>query len=206
MEASSSCRQNYAEGDVGHTKAEALAVRVQDIRDDLSVEVAGGAIPESFTDCLAADIIIDATVSNAITQALDVLAAQSERKAIIAQVATDAATGTLGLLNVCTPGSSLPPSTLDDMAGLAIKADVDLEAFHKLWQEPEDGAELIPTRGCSVPTFHGSAADLAAVAAVLTSLLGKHMQSATTPSGTHVISLPHAANSRPHVFLPLGAA
>jgi molybdopterin/thiamine biosynthesis adenylyltransferase len=199
-------RQNYAEGDVGLTKAEALAVRVQDIRDDLSVEVASGAIPESFTDCLAADIIIDATVSNAITQVLDVLAAQSERKAIIAQVATDAATGTLGLLNVCTPGSSLPPSTLDDTAGLAIKADADLEAFHKLWQEPEDGAELIPTRGCSVPTFHGSAADLAAVAAVLTSLLGKHMQSATTPSGTHVISLPHAANSRPHVFLPLGAA
>lgn len=199
-------RQNYAEGDVGLTKAEALAVRVRDIRDDLTVDVVAGAIPQSFTDCLAADIIIDATVSSAITQVLDVLAAQPERKAIIAQVATDAASGTLGLLNICTPSSSLHPSTVDEMAGLSIKADADLETFHKLWQEPGDGAELIPTRGCSVPTFHGSAADLASVAAVLTSLLGKHMQSATTPSGTHVVSLPHAGNSRPHVFLPLGAA
>jgi hypothetical protein len=199
-------RQNYSEGDIGLTKAEALAVRLQDIRDDLSVDVAAGAVPESFVDCLAADIIIDATVSNAITQVLNVLAAHSERKAIIAQLATDAATGTLGLLNVCTPSSSLHPSTVDEMAGQAIKADADLEVFHKLWQEPEDGVELIPTRGCSVPTFHGSAADLASVAAVLTSLLGKHMQTAATPSGTHVISLPHAGNSRPHVFLPLGAA
>ncbi|WP_425861699.1 ThiF family adenylyltransferase [Arthrobacter sp. TWP1-1] len=199
-------RQNYAEGDIGHTKAEALAVRVQNIRDDLSVDVVAGAIPESFTDCLEADIIIDATVSNAITQVLDVLAAQPERKSIIAQVATDAATGTLGLLNVCTPSSSLQPSAVDELAGLAINADADLEAFHKLWQEPGDGAELIPTRGCSVPTFHGSAADLASVAAVLTSLLGKHMKSETTPSGTHIISLPHAGNSRPHVFLPLGGA
>lgn len=199
-------RQNYAEGDVGLTKAEALAVRVRDIRDDLTVDVVAGAIPESFTDCLAADIIVDATVSSAITQVLDVLAAQPERKAIIAQVATDAASGTLGLLNICKPDSSLPPSAVDEMAGLSIKTDADLESFHKLWQEPGEGAELVPTRGCSVPTFHGSAADLASVAAVLTSLLGKHMQSATTPSGTHIISLPHAGNSRSHVFLPLGAA
>ncbi len=198
-------RQNYSESDIGLTKAEALATRLRGIRDDLTVDVVDGPIPESFTDCLAADVIIDATVSNAIAQVLDVLGQQPERKAILAQVATDAASGTLGLLNLCTPGSSLLPTAVDEMAGEAIKANGQLEAFHQLWQEPGDGVELIPTRGCSVPTFHGSAADLASVAAVLTSLLGKHMQSATTPSGAHVISLPHAGISPPHVFLPLGA-
>ena len=198
-------RQNYSESDIGLTKAEALATRLRGIRDDLTVDVVDGPIPESFTDCLAADVIIDATVSNAIAQVLDVLGQQPERKAVLAQVATDAASGTLGLLNLCTPGSSLLPTAVDEMAGEAIKANGQLEAFHQLWQDPRAGVELIPTRGCSDPTFHGSAADLAPVAAVLTSLLGKHMQSATTPSGAHVISLPHAGNSPPHVFLPLGA-
>ena len=197
-------RQNYTEADIGRTKADALAPRLQAVRDDLSVTVAEGSMPDS-TDSLAADLIVDATVSHSVTTCLDALAGV-ERKAVIAQVATDAGSGTVGIANICAPDSELTPSAIDERAGNAVLADGGLELYHPLWQEAADGDELIPTRGCSVPTFHGSAADLAAVAATLVNMIGLHLQQ--TPSivsGTHLIALPHAQSGPRHHFVPLTA-
>lgn len=196
-------RQNYVEADIGHSKADALAIRLRAIRDDLTVTVARGALPEDSSDFMVADLIIDATVSNSITQYLDSFAAQFGRKALIAQVATDARSGTLGILHLCSPELQLGLSEIDYKAGLTIISDGELELYHGLWQESLDEHELIPTRGCSVPTFHGSAADLAAVAATLVSLLGAHLRpTATALSGTHLIALPHADSGPRHHFHP----
>ncbi len=195
-------RQNYVEDDIGRSKADALAGRLRAIRDDLTVTVAEGALPEDPSDFVAADLIIDATVSNSLTQCLDAFAALPERKALIAQVATDAKSGTLGILNLCAPNVQLGPSEIDQNAGRTITSSGELELYHELWRESPDDHELIPTRGCSVPTFHGSAADLAAVAATLVSLLGNHLrQTATAVSGTHLIALPHADCGPRHYFL-----
>jgi len=196
-------RQNYVEDDIGRSKADALAARLRAIRDDLTVTVAEGALPDDPSDFVAADLIIDATVSNSITQYLDEFAALPERKALIAQVATDVKSGTLGILNLCSPGLQLKPSEIDQNAGHTITSNGELELYHGLWRESLDDHELIPTRGCSVPTFHGSAADLAAVAATLVSLLGNHLrQTPTALSGTHLIALPHADSGPRHYFLP----
>lgn len=193
-------RQNYTEADIGQTKADALATRLRAIRDDLTVTVAEGSVPDPAVS-LAADLIIDATVSHSITTYLDTLAGE-DRKALIAQVATDARTGTLGIANICAPGAPCTPSELDDQAGRSVLADSALELYHALWEEAAEGDELIPTRGCSVPTFHGSAADLAAVAATLVNMIGLHLQQVEVPvSGTHLISLPHAPAGRRHYFL-----
>jgi hypothetical protein len=194
-------RQNYTEADIGKTKADALATRLRAIRDDLIVTVAEGLVPDPAVS-LSADLIIDATVSRSITTCLDALAGQ-QRKALIAQVATDARTGTLGIANICAPGATDTPSELDDQAGRSVLADGGLELYHPLWAEAAEGDELIPTRGCSVPTFHGSAADLAAVAATLVNMVGVHMQQAeTVVSGTHLIALPHAPAGPWHHFVP----
>jgi len=195
-------RQNYVEEDIGQTKADALAARLRAIRDDLTVTVAEGWVPDDPASFLDADVILDATVSNSITTYLDGLVAASERKPLIAQVATDAVSGTLGIANICAPGATFTPSEIDDQAGLAVLANGGLELYHRLWQEPSEGDELIPTRGCSAPTFHGSAADLAAVAATLVSLIGAHLQSRSVVSGTHLIALPHAAAGPRHHFIP----
>jgi hypothetical protein len=85
---------------------------------------------------------------------------------------------------------------IDSRAGKTVLDDPALELYQPLWQEPLDGHELTPTRGCSVPTFHGSAADLAAVAACLVNLLALHLTAAA--SGTHLIALPHADGSGPY--------
>ncbi len=197
-------RQNYVEDDIGRSKADALAARLRAIRDDLTVTVAEGALPDDPSDFVASDLIIDATVSIGITQRLDAFATLPERKALIAQVATDAKSGTLGILNVCAPNVQLGPSEIDQTAGREITSNSEIELYHGLWQETPDDHELIPTRGCSVPTFHGSAADLAAVAATLVSLLGSHLgRTATALSGTHLIALPHADSGPRHHFLPV---
>lgn len=194
-------RQNYVEEDIGRSKAEALAARLRVIRDDLTVTVAEGALPDDPWGYLAADLIIDATVSNTITECLDAFAILPERKALIAQVATDVKSGTLGLLNLCAPNLQLVPSEIDQNAGCTITSKGELELYHELWRESLDDHELIPTRGCSIPTFHGSAADLAAVSATLVSLLGNHLDPAATAlSGTHLIALPHADSGPRHYF------
>lgn len=198
-------RQNYVEDDIGCSKAEALACRLRGIRDDLSVAVAEGHLPEDPTSCLAADLIIDATVNNGITSYLDALTGATGRRALIAQVATDARSGTLGLAVLCAANAGATVSDIDQDAGRTIQGDSGLELYHALWQEPGDDDELIPTRGCSVPTFHGSAADLAAVAATLVNLIGSHLQQPDPAvSGTHLIALPHAASGPRHHFLPAG--
>lgn len=192
-------RQNYTEADIGQTKADALATRLRAIRDDMTVTVAEGSVPDPAV-ALAADLIIDATVSHSITTYLDTLAGE-DRKTLIAQVATDAKTGTLGIASICAPGTTCTPSELDDQAGRSIVADGALELYHPLWDDAAASDELIPTRGCSVPTFHGSAADLAAVAATLVNMIGLHLQQAEAAvSGTHLIALPHAPAGPRHHF------
>ncbi|WP_235618721.1 ThiF family adenylyltransferase [Embleya scabrispora] len=193
-------RQNYTEGDVGAPKAQALAQRLQAISDTVVVDAHDGAVPDNAADLTGTDVLIDATVTIAMGHVLDQFAAVEGPRPVLAQVATDTRTGTLGLLSVCAPGTAHGPSSIDTAAGKTVLADPALELYHSLWQATLGGDELVPTRGCSVPTFHGSSADLAAVAGTLTSLLGMHL--VAPASGTHLVALPHAAGSPHHRFLP----
>lgn len=194
-------RQNFEEADVGNTKVEALAQRLRAISDTVAVSVHEARTPAGL-DLTQVDLIIDATVSIAISRLLDGAVAQAGRP-VLAQIATDARTGTLGIMTVSMPPLTAGPLTIDREAGLKVTANGDLEAFHELWKPPEDGEEIIPTRGCSTPTFHGSAADLAGVAASLTSILGSHLGAETAVSGTHLISLPHGEAGPLRTFLPV---
>jgi hypothetical protein len=185
-------RQNFTEEDIGAGKAEALKQRILAIRDDIEVEAHVGRIPEDFaTSIPAANLVIDATISRAIGQLLDVFAPVSDRP-LFAQVATDAGTSTLGLLTVSDRTNPKGPNAIDQQIGDIVTAAGDLEPFHTFWKGISSRDELIPTRGCSIPTFHGSAADLAAVAASLTSMLGTQLASTEPVSGTHLIGLPHS--------------
>jgi hypothetical protein len=189
-------RQDYLEEDIGRNKAQALASRLRAISDSIEIVADPDGLPADIEDALASDVIIDATVSIAVAQTLSAFAASRPRCALLAQVATDTRTGTLGMLVVSAPSDTEAPGSIDKRTGEKALADAVLEPYHSLWQEPLEGHEITPTRGCSVPTFHGSAADLAAVAACLVSLLGLQLSNPT--SGTHLIALPYAGGSAPH--------
>jgi NAD(P)-dependent dehydrogenase (short-subunit alcohol dehydrogenase family) len=185
-------RQNFTEDNIGEGKAEALQRRIAAIRDDIEVEAHTSLVPDDLATLFpAADVIIDATISRAIGQLLDQLATTRPRP-VLAQVATDAGTSTLGLLTVSDPAHATGPNIVDQHVGVIVKAEGKLEPFHTFWNDVAPRDELIPTRGCSVPTFHGSAADLAAVAASLTSLLGAHLANSEPISGSHLVGLPHS--------------
>jgi hypothetical protein len=183
-------RQNFVEADVGDTKVEALARRLRAISDTADVTVHDTMTPPT-DEFLSTDLIIDATVSVAISRLLDDIAQLPTTRPILAQVATDSRTGTLGILTVSSPPTRVGPLTIDRKAGEQVCGNGSLEPFHSLWDVSAPDDQVIPTRGCSTPTFHGSAADLAGVAASLVSILGSHLQLRTAVSGTHLISLPH---------------
>ena len=187
-------------------KADALSARLRAIRDDLEVVVMDSDGDGWLSDLLSADLLIDATVSRSVTRLFDAVAQLPDRRAVFAQVATDARTGTLGLLTLAAaPGKQaveLDTPTLteiDERAGDLVRAESGLEAYRVFWDEPVAGDEFVPTRGCSVPTFHGSAADLAAVAGVLVNFVALHIDQAV--SGTHLASLPHSGVVPSHRFI-----
>lgn len=194
-------RQNFTEADIGRSKAEALAERLRSIGDAVEVIARDTHTPE-ISDWPGVDLVIDATVSIAIGRLLDGAAATPDRP-VIAQMACDVRTGTQGLLTVSMPPETTGCLTIDQQAGDAVRNDGALEPFHELWGSGTDTLEMIPTRGCSTPTFHGSAADLSGIAASLTSILGSHIGSTEPVSGTHLISLPHGEAGPIRRFVPV---
>lgn len=195
-------RQNYVEEDIGRTKAEALATRLRKISDSLEVTALPSLLiePEALSKF---DLILDATISHTATVYLDALKSSGFKLPPIGEVATDARTGTLGVMHVTTSSSHATLSQIDSHTEAAVFDDPHLETYQELWQEVSPEAELIPTMGCSVPTFHGSAADLSGVASTLVNVLGRHLQvSRNEVSGTYLISLPHAMSGPDYVFLP----
>ncbi|MBE1493131.1 hypothetical protein H4696_000231 [Amycolatopsis lexingtonensis] len=196
-------RQNYVENDVGGNKAQKLADRLRLISDELIVTPHSSLVPygmdHTHPDC---DVLIDATVSNTVATFLDSLirCVTDTSQPLICQVATDNASATRGLMIVRAPGSPRTFTDLDTAAGAQVAKRNDLQEYEVFWRDPAPGEELVPTRGCSVPTFHGSATDLAATAATLLNLLARHI--GTTESGIHLIRLPHTAGTAPsHVYL-----
>ena len=184
-------RQNYTEDDIGQLKITALAKRLRLLGDSTIVE--GGV---SVTEALAVglpgcDLIIDATISETVAHRLDGAArALSGTGPLLVQVATDRRSATLGLIIVASPSCGIGPATVDRALASRVLEDETLEAFHTFWTPPVEGGELLPAPGCSVPTYHGSAADLAAIAGAMVSVIGQ--QVASPVIGAHLIASPHS--------------
>ncbi|MGH8984290.1 MAG: ThiF family adenylyltransferase [Acidimicrobiia bacterium] len=185
-------RQNYTEDDIGLAKASRLATRLRAIGD--GIEVIGE--PTSALDVLAegytptTDLLIDATINITVAARLDEWARTATTHPLIAQVATDPRSATLGMLIIASPDAGVGPATIDDVTWEAIRDDPTLERFHGFWAPLLKSEQVVPALGCSTPTFHGSAADLACLAGSLVSLLAGHIGVAET--GTHLIESSHA--------------
>lgn len=201
-------RQNYIEEDIGALKAASLAVRLRSIRDDVDVAVMTDLpATDVVGEMLAAGLVIDATISHVAGRFLNEVASAPGRRAVFAQVATDARTGTLGVAFVSAPteesgADTAPPilAEIDMLAGERVMSSASLEPYRVFWERPLADDELLPTRGCSLPTFHGSAADLAAVAGALLNIVAMHLGHGE--SGAHLLSLPYSGVSPAHQFLP----
>lgn len=195
-------RQNYTELDVGKAKATQLAARLSSISDTTRVSV--GTPPvldmldcESIPEC---DMIVNATINEAVAYRLDQAARATKDRPVLAQVATDTGSGTLGLVVIAGRDVAGGPGTVDLAVAQQVLTEALLEPYHTFWTPPSAGSELNPSPGCSVPTYHGSAADLAAAAGSIVSLLGQQL---TTPtSGAHLFAAAHSGVEPTLVFRP----
>lgn len=194
-------RQDYTEADIGTSKAQALADRLQSISDAVEVTVEPNPVvlldDGQLHGCAA---LIDATVNTSVAVALGSVWANSTHRPLVARLATDRATSTLGLLTVTRPGIGPTPEEADLRTGQQVAQLASLEAYQCFWAQPQASDELNPAPGCSVPTFHGSAADLAAVSGSLLSLLGPHLLD-DAPVGSHLIGLPHSPTDQGHHWI-----
>ena len=194
-------RQNYVEEDVGSPKVTQLKARLEAISDLAQIDVMPGSAVAAGTlpDC---DLIIDATVSEAVGAFLHSSMADSPTTGpVVASVATDVQSATLGLV-VIGSGSTSPAQVQTELS-LAVLAQGDLEPFHRFWTDPNPGDLVLPMPGCSTPTFHGSAADAAGLAATMLNLIAGHLDAHTV--GMHLINMPHSGFDLPgHHYLEYG--
>jgi hypothetical protein len=194
-------RQNYTDADVSNRKSVALAERVRQIAPNLDVIVdPTDGLAAHVAEILARDdgIVIDSTVSIAVAQVLEQVVPAGKRQGLQVQVATDVATGSLGLVVVAAPGQASGPRALDESAGAQVKETAELEPYLTFW-EPRADDEFIPNKGCSYPTFHGSAADMAAIAAEQVNIIAQHI--GTGVSAVHLFALPHTGVEPAHRVL-----
>ncbi|WP_307377690.1 ThiF family adenylyltransferase [Microbacterium sp. W4I20] len=194
-------RQTYEDSDIGSRKSDRLAERLRRIAPDLTVDVWDALEEEELRDTLRfADLVVDATVSKTVARTVSgVLLQESGRRAVVAQVAVDARSGSLGMVMI--HGRELNHDALDQdrIAGAVVLADPQLEPYGIFWIDPEANDEFVPTRGCSIPTFHGSAADMAGVASTMTTLIASHL--GDDASGTHLFAMPHTGVNPAHHYL-----
>ena len=181
-------RQNFTEEDIGFPKATQLKARLDAIADLTQIDAKPGSAVDVGTipDC---DLIIDATVSESVGAFLQTVMAEAPTTGpIVVSVATDAQSATLGL--VVTGYGSVSPAHVQNELSRVVLARGDLEPFHRLWADPNPGDLVLPMPGCSTPTFHGSAADAAGLAATMLNLIAGHLD--THAVGMHLINMPHS--------------
>ena len=191
-------RQNFTEDDVGFPKATQMKARLEAIADLAKVDarpgsaVAAGALP----DC---DLIIDATVSESVGAFLHTSMADAPGTGpVVASVATDVQSATLGLV-VIGSGAASPAHVQAELSQVVL-AQGELEPFHRFWTDPNPGDLVLPMPGCSTPTFHGSAADAAGLAATMLNLIAGHLDAHTV--GMHLVNMPHSGLDLPgHHYL-----
>lgn len=199
-------RQAYVEDDIGANKADALARRLRGLRDDLDVAVVDAFATLQSEGVPEADLLIDATINTSVAAALSAQWSDSRHAPLVAQVATDRATSTLALVLLSRPGDGPAPEQVDLAAEHAVDADTRLEAYRCFWDQPSTDDELQPEPGCSVPTFHGSAADLAALAGTILTVIAGHL-AAPEHAGAQLLAMPTSPRRAPsHVWLPLPQA
>jgi hypothetical protein len=186
-------RQNYTEADVGEPKAQALAARLRSLSDRVRVDAHhDNVISTLATQRLpACDLVIDATVNTTVALLLDHAATRTtRRRPHLAAVATDSPTATLGMLTVAAPAWPGGPHDLERRHSPGILRDGRLEHFHVLWADLSPDQMVVPERGCSVPTFHGAANDLMAIAGTTIDLLTRRLAAAA--SGIDLFAAAHA--------------
>lgn len=175
-------RQPYDDRDVSRSKATALADRLRHIYGaevDIRSCVRDVIKDEGITATLdEVDVLVDATASRGVSTVLDRFAGARASHPPIISVVTDSRCELTAMF--AAPRTGAGPGYSAGAALRYLKAD---KAYERLvdafWGSPDIDDLVQPEPGCSAPTFHGSAADVAGAASALVNQIGRYLDHPT---------------------------
>jgi integrative and conjugative element protein (TIGR02256 family) len=171
-------RQPYFKDDVCSPKVDALKTQLHQIRPELEVEALSSDIetlltPEEIWND-GTDLVIDATASDVVRRRLEIIWNSSSRVPV-ASLMWDR-TATRLITAVVNPEFSGGTWDVLRKAKLAILQDTSLISYADSFFPAEISERPFqPEPGCSEPTFVGSAADSAALAAIGLNMIAEQM-------------------------------
>ncbi|WP_081861693.1 ThiF family adenylyltransferase [Cellulomonas sp. HZM] len=199
-------RQPFMDDDIGYSKAEMLAKRLGQIREDLDVKSRRQDVVRLLSSdpapLLAADLIIDATADVGVRLALEAARAPLRDRwpATVGLMIGHAAVH--GIVTVALPGAT--GATHDVVRRTAIRVvaepplgwrDVGDDFFP---DPPRTDDPFLPEPGCSSPTYRGSATQVTALASLMFEAALTTLGSAySEPMTAHAASLVGDVVARP---------
>ena len=171
-------RQGFEDADIGRLKARALADRLKRIDPDITVETLFADLIQSMsggTPIPDVDLVIDCTASPAVRMSLEQRLHGIDSRPPIASMAIDSHAAT-GMATLSKPSHSGGP--LDIVRRLKLEAcrNSRLKQPHEgFWPESSAEERFQPEPGCSEPTFIGSNADLASLAARMLNAIARSL-------------------------------
>jgi integrative and conjugative element protein (TIGR02256 family) len=193
-------RQPFEESDIGAWKVDALAVRLKRIRPEVEIEpqrgnvLAGPLDADDWTG--GADLVIDATASEAVFEKLEAKRKSSEVRAPIVSLVIDRK-AERGLAVVAPSTYSGGPRDVTRKAKLAARDRAELHAFaDAFWPDVPADQVFRPEPGCSSPTFVGSVVDVTAIAASLLNSALADLQLGESFATGHFVRQPWVPGAR----------
>lgn len=163
-------RQNFEDEDIGHNKASALANRIRRISPSPDVTTITANLiddpGEAWDD--EADVVLDLTASPAVGERMEFLRRQFPKPSTTLVAMTVGHDAKHGLVATSPPNASGGPMDCRRKAKIAASRKPALRDFANEFWPLELRADMFqPEPGCSDPTFRGSDAEVAALAATM---------------------------------------
>jgi predicted acylesterase/phospholipase RssA/molybdopterin/thiamine biosynthesis adenylyltransferase/proteasome lid subunit RPN8/RPN11 len=187
-------RQLFSDADIGKSKVSALSARLRAIRSGIEIEerlgdlLSGALAADDWTDL--SDVVIETTASAAVMNKTEGVRRRNGAKCPFVSMALGH-TAQNAMLLIATPDYSGGPLDIDRKLRQECSRRRELREFEEEFWPREPRTEIFqPEPGCSDPTFIGSCADVAGLAATMMNLLAQELTARTAPAVAHFLAQP----------------
>lgn len=185
-------RQLFSDGDIGRYKVSALSARLKAIRPGIEIEehpgnlLTGPLSVEDWTD--SADVVIETTAAGTVMTKIEAVRRENRPNCPFVSMALGHLAQNAMLL-IAAAEHSGGPLDIDRKLRQECYRRPELREFSEEFWPQEPRSDIFqPEPGCSDPTFIGSCADVAALAAALLNLTAMELNSQSAPAVAHLLA------------------
>jgi integrative and conjugative element protein (TIGR02256 family) len=192
-------RQLFSDGDIGKPKVTALSARLRAIRPSIEIEEQIGNIltgPLSTGDWTdATDVVIETTAAGTVMNKAEAVRRRSHANCSFISMALGHMAQNAMIL-IAAADHSGGPLDIDRKLRQECYRRPELRAFSEEFWPSEPRTQVFqPEPGCSDPTFTGSCADVAMLAAAMLNLTAQELSVLGAPAVAHLLAQPAKPDS-----------